>query len=159
MRKRPLYGRQLRESVRKPITRHQHLRESVDEGYTESEVMDFIKKFTNDFTKEDGSIRTGYESEKNYARKILRDAYKYVSVSDGRMSKGEDMSWVISFSEPKMLKEGVDWSHDRDWSGKDNQDPEKLSKEDKKLFKDAYTQLYDALTGARNVQAGKASAK
>ncbi len=150
MRKRPLYGRSVQESTRRlAISPARHLRESAeDTAYTMSETEDFIKTYTKDFTKDSGTIRTYYKEEKDDARKVLRDHYKNVEISDGRRSSDEEMCWVLAFSQPKALKEAVDWSHDMDWSG--TQDPEKLSKEDKKIFKDAWSNLYDILTGARN---------
>ena len=151
MRKRPLYRRsRMNESARRPVARPmRRLHESAEEKpYTESETEDFIKKYTKNFTLEDGTIRTYFKEEKDDARKILRDHYKIVEVSDGRRSNDEDMCWVLAFNEPKTLKEAVDWSHDTDWSG--SSDPEELSDEDELLFNDAWTQVYDMLVGTHN---------
>ena len=66
----------------------------------EREVESALSSLTNQYTKEEGTVETSYEDEKNFAKKILRTHYKIVEVSDGRRSANEPMSWVISYAEP-----------------------------------------------------------
>lgn len=84
-------------------------RQNVNEDYTRSddewgdpytyeEVYDNLKSLTNDFSDKDGNVRCWYEQEKIYGVDILKKYYKVVETSDARMTDGEDMSWVISYS-------------------------------------------------------------
>lgn len=84
-------------------------RQRVDEDYTKAddewgdpytyeEVYDNLKSLTNDFSDKDGNVRCQYEQEKIYGVDILKKYYKVVETSDARMTDGEAMSWVISYS-------------------------------------------------------------
>ena len=81
----------------------EELTEAVDEGDASSkeESEAFLKKYTDNYTKEDGAVRTYYSTEKDNARDILKQHYEYVDVSDGRQDKDDEMKWVIAFSTPK----------------------------------------------------------
>lgn len=78
------------------------LNESVndDEAYTYEESEKALKDYTKNWTKDSGTSRTYYKAEKDNGIKILKKHYKTVEVSDGRGSDKEDMSWVISYSDP-----------------------------------------------------------
>ena len=80
-----------------------NLNEAVDENdaSSEEETEAFLKERTNNYTKEDGAVQTYYQTEKDNARDILKQHYKYVDVSDGRRAKDDEMRWVIAFSTPK----------------------------------------------------------
>lgn len=75
-----------------------------DGAYSEDEIYDLLKskQFTDNFTNEDGTVRTYYESEKDYTKNILKKYYDVVEVSDGRRSSDEDMCWVVAYSTPKI---------------------------------------------------------
>lgn len=82
------------------------LNEAVDEEpWTKEEIEKELKSITKNFTKKEGTVRVWMSSEKNDARDILKQNYKYVDVSDGRGSSKEEMSWVIAYSDPKDKKE------------------------------------------------------
>lgn len=79
--------------------------ESADNEWSKKEIESALKDFTNNWTKKEGTTRTYYKNEKDYGRDILKKYYKVVEVSDGRGSDDDEMSWVISYSEPR--KEGA----------------------------------------------------
>lgn len=78
------------------------LNESIndDEAYTYEESEKALKDYTKNWTKESGTSRTYYRKEKDNGVSILKKHYKTVEVSDGRGSEDEEMSWVISYSDP-----------------------------------------------------------
>jgi len=82
---------------------HDDLTEAVDEAdaTSEEETEAFLKKYTDDYTKASGAVRTYYRTEKDNARKILRQHYGNVEVSDGRQDEDDEMNWVLAFSRPK----------------------------------------------------------
>lgn len=82
--------------------KNESLKESVndDDAYTYEESEKALKDYTKNWTKESGTSRTYYKAEKDNGIKILKKHYKTVEVSDGRGSDEEDMSWVISYSDP-----------------------------------------------------------
>lgn len=96
------FNKKLIESVDDTIYRDKKLTDSADEpdAWSEKEVQDFLTDCTKHFKDREGSMRTYYYSEKEYAKRFLKKHYKYVSVSDGRGSEGEEMSWVVAFSTP-----------------------------------------------------------
>ena len=81
---------------------YQHKDDEWGSPYTYKEVERELKDITNDFTDKDGNIRCYWEQEKEYGKQILKDHYDIIEVSDGRTGKGEDMSWVISYANPKI---------------------------------------------------------
>lgn len=86
--------------------RFESLEEAVDEEpWTKEEIEKELKSITKNFTKKEGTVRVWMSSEKNDARDILKQNYKYVDVSDGKGSSKEEMSWVIAYSDPKDEKE------------------------------------------------------
>lgn len=78
------------------------LNESINEedAYTYEESEKALKDYTKNWTKESGTSRTYYKAEKDNGVEILKKHYKTVEVSDGRGSNDEEMSWVISYSDP-----------------------------------------------------------
>ena len=78
------------------------LNESVyeDDAYTYEESEKALKDYTKNWTKDSGTSRTYYKKEKDNGIEILKKHYKVVEVSDGRGSEDEEMSWVISYSDP-----------------------------------------------------------
>lgn len=69
--------------------------------YSFDEVERELKKLTNNWSDEDGTIRCYYEQEKQYGVQILKKHYDIVETSDGRTGPGEEMSWVIAYAKPK----------------------------------------------------------
>ena len=112
----------------------ERITEAMDAPYTKQQIMKGLRDLTNNFTKEDGSVRTGYKEEKEIIKEILRGKYKYVNVSDARIYDGEPMSWVIAYSTPNgtsvKIKEAIDWNVDEE----EDDDDELMH-------------LYDLLTG------------
>lgn len=86
----------------KYYSKDESLKESIntDDAYTYEESEKVLKDYTNDWKKESGTSRTYYKKEKDNAIDILKKHYKVVEVSDGRGSNDEEMSWIISYSEP-----------------------------------------------------------
>ncbi len=86
----------------KYYSKDESLKESIndDGAYTYEESEKVLKDYTNGWKKESGTSRTYYKKEKDSAIDILKKHYKVVEVSDGRGSNDEEMSWVISYSEP-----------------------------------------------------------
>lgn len=78
------------------------LNESIneDDAYTYEESEKALKDYTKNWTKDSGTSRTYYKAEKDNGIDILKKHYKVVEVSDGRGSEDEEMSWVISYSDP-----------------------------------------------------------
>lgn len=69
--------------------------------YTTTEIERVLKKLTNNFTSEDGDLRTYYVQEKILAISVLKKYYNIVEVSDGRVDETSEPSWVISYADPK----------------------------------------------------------
>ena len=69
--------------------------------YTTTEIERVLKKLTNNFTSEDGDLRTYYVQEKILATSVLKKYYNIVEVSDGRVDETSEPSWVISYADPK----------------------------------------------------------
>ena len=86
----------------KYYSKDESLKESIndDGAYTYEESEKVLKDYTKNWTKESGISRTYYKKEKDSATDILKKHYKVVEVSDGRGSNDEEMSWVMSYSEP-----------------------------------------------------------
>lgn len=80
------------------IEDYQQNKDEWGEPYSYDEVERELKSITNNWTDKEGTIRCYWEQEKNYGLQILKKHYKYVETSDGRTGKGEDMSWVLSYS-------------------------------------------------------------
>ena len=77
----------------------------VDDGVnrkvkTPQEIEKELSELSNKFTDREVLVRTELEDEKTLAVNALRKHYRIVEPSDGRMSKDDKMSWVISASEP-----------------------------------------------------------
>lgn len=83
-------------------SKNESLEESIndDEAYTYEESEKALKDYTKNWTKDSGTSRTYYKEEKDNGVEILKKHYKTVEVSDGRGSDEEEMSWVISYSDP-----------------------------------------------------------
>ena len=75
-----------------------------DDAWSYEEIEKILKDHTNGWKRESGVARTYYKTEKEHIMKALKDHYKTVEPSDGRGSDGEEMSWVIAYSDP--IKEG-----------------------------------------------------
>ena len=82
---------------------NESLQESVneDDAWSYEEIEKSLNDYTNGWKRESGTSRTWYETEKDHCKNILKKHYKYVDVSDGRGSDGEEMSWVVAYSDPK----------------------------------------------------------
>lgn len=89
------------------IEDYQHDKDEWGEPYSYDEVERELKSITNNWTDKEGTIRCYWEQEKNYGLQILKKHYKYIETSDGRTGKGEDMSWILAYSEPKELEESL----------------------------------------------------
>lgn len=79
--------------------------DSWGEPYTYDDVEKELKKLTNNWKDDEGTIRCYYEQEKEFGKQILKKHYKIVETSDGRTESGEKMSWVISYSKSKKDNE------------------------------------------------------
>ena len=88
---------------------YQHIDDEWGEPYTYKEVEDDLKSLTNNWQDKDGIVRCYWEQEKEYGKQILEKHYEKVEVSDGRTGKGENMSWAISYADPKQeIAESLD---------------------------------------------------
>lgn len=91
--------------------------------YDVAKIEKVIKQLTNGFTVVEGSLRTYYEQEKQAAVDVLKKHYNVVEVSDGRFDNNDDISYVISYAEPK-----VDESlNEAKYKGKYEFDPDNMS--------------------------------
>lgn len=70
--------------------------------YDVAKIERVIKQLTKDFKIVEGSLRTYYEQEKQAAVEVLKKHYNVVEVSDGRFDNNDDISYVISYAEPKV---------------------------------------------------------
>lgn len=94
------------------ITVYVSVEESMNEDYQHEDdkwgnpflVKDIertLAEITDNFKEKDGTVRTGYEEEKIIAKKVLEKHYDIVEVSDGRRYDNDDVTWVISYTNPK----------------------------------------------------------
>lgn len=91
--------------------------------YDVAKIERVIKQLTKDFKVVEGSLRTYYEQEKQAAVDVLKKHYNVVEVSDGRFDNNDDISYVISYAEPK-----VDESlNEANYKGKYEFDPDNMS--------------------------------
>ena len=91
------------------IEDYQNKDDEWGEPYTYEEVEEDLKSLTHNWTDKKGTIRCYYEQEKQYGVQILKQHYKIVEVSDGRTGTGQDMSWAITYKDPKKeIKENLD---------------------------------------------------
>ena len=106
---------------------YQDRKDEWGDPYSYDEVERELKSITNDWTDKDGTIRCYWEQEKTYGLQILKQHYNHVETSDGRTGRGEEMSWVIAYSNPKEIEE--------DFSFEDNASQLKnLMGQNQKLF-------------------------
>ena len=89
-----------------------------------------LAELTSNFTEPDVALKCWTKNEKYNAIKILRDHYKIVEVSDGRMSPDEGMNWVISAAEPKQVKESLNEGGDYDLILSESEDDFDLDPDD-----------------------------
>ena len=77
--------------------------ESLNESdeYTKEDCERDLRKMTQNFSKEEGTITAWDKPTRDFTREILRKHYNNVEVSDGRMSSDEEPSWVFAFSKKK----------------------------------------------------------
>ena len=80
---------------------YQKMDDDWGDPYTTTEIERVLKKLTNNFTSEDGDLRTYYVQEKILAISVLKKYYNIVEVSDGRVDETSEPSWVISYADPK----------------------------------------------------------
>lgn len=88
----------------KHINESKSIKESDEETpYTKEEIERDLKSITHNFTDKEGELKCGFEEEKNFGVKILRQHYRIVEVSgDDR----RDGTWYhISYAEPKNIEE------------------------------------------------------
>lgn len=91
--------------------------------YDVAKIERVIKQLTKDFKVVEGILRTYYEQEKQAAVEVLKKHYNVVEVSDGRFDNNDDISYVISYAEPK-----VDESlNEAKYKGKYEFDPDNMS--------------------------------
>ena len=78
------------------------LKEANDEdiAWTEANIKSALDDITNGFTKTRGSIETEYEDEASIAKRILKQYYKIVEVSDGRKNSDSPIIWHIEYDIP-----------------------------------------------------------
>lgn len=95
------------------ITVYVSIEESINEDYQSKDdnwgnpflVKDIertLAEITDNFREKDGAVLTGYEEEKQVAKKVLSKYYNIVEVSDGRHYDNDDVTWVISYASPKF---------------------------------------------------------
>lgn len=80
-------------------------RDDWGEPYDSAEIVKTIRDLTNNYTSQDGTLRTYYRVEKNAAMNELRNYYNVVEVSDGRRDEHDDINWVIAYADP-ITQEG-----------------------------------------------------
>ena len=82
------------------------LKEANDQdiAWQEIEIKSALEDITNDFTKAAGSVQTEYEDEVSIAKRILKQYYKVVEVSDGRNFDNDSITWNISYAKPLEVK-------------------------------------------------------
>ena len=91
------------------IEDYQNKDDEWGEPYTYEEVEEDLKSLTHNWTDKEGTIRCYYEQEKQYGVQVLKQHYKTVETSDGRTGIGQDMSWAITYKDPKKeIKENLD---------------------------------------------------
>lgn len=78
------------------------LKEANDEdiAWTEANIKGVLDDLTNGFTKTRGSVETEYEDEASIAKRILKQYYKIVEVSDGRKNSDSSAIWHIEYNIP-----------------------------------------------------------
>ena len=78
------------------------LKEANDEdiAWTEANIKGVLDDLTNGFTKTRGSVETEYEDEASIAKRILKQYYKIVEVSDGRRNSDSPVIWHIEYDIP-----------------------------------------------------------
>lgn len=78
------------------------LKETNDEdiAWTEVNIKSVLDDLTNGFTKARGSVETEYEDEASIAKRILKQYYKIVEVSDGRKNSDSSAIWHIEYNIP-----------------------------------------------------------
>lgn len=78
------------------------LKEANDEdiAWTEVNIKSALDDLTNGFTKTRGSVETEYEDEASIAKRILKQYYKIVEVSDGRRNSDSPVIWHIEYDIP-----------------------------------------------------------
>lgn len=78
------------------------LKEANDEdiAWTEANIKSILDDLTNGFTKTRGSLETEYEDEASIAKRILKQYYKIVEVSDGRKNSDSSAIWHIEYNIP-----------------------------------------------------------
>ena len=78
------------------------LKEANDEdiAWTEVNIKSALADLTNGFTKTRGSLETEYEDEASIAKRILKQHYKIVEVSDGRRNSDSPVIWHIEYDIP-----------------------------------------------------------
>lgn len=67
---------------------------------TPQEIEKELSELSNNFTEQDIMLRTELEDEKTLAANILKKHYSTVEISDGRTTKEEHMSWVVTAAGP-----------------------------------------------------------
>ncbi len=72
-----------------------------DEGWDIYTLQKTLEVLTNKFSKAEGSLVTGFESERDLVKRLLKSHYKIVEVSDARKSETDESSWRIEYSGPK----------------------------------------------------------
>jgi hypothetical protein len=82
------------------------IKESNDQdiAWQEIEIKSALEDITNNFTKATGSVQTEYEDEVSIAKRILKQYYKVVEVSDGRNFDNDSITWNISYAKPLEVK-------------------------------------------------------
>lgn len=78
------------------------LKETNDEdiAWTEVNIKSVLDDLTNGFTKARGSVETEYEDEASIAKRILKQYYKIVEVSDGRKNSDSSAIWHVEYNIP-----------------------------------------------------------
>lgn len=75
-----------------------------DTAWQEVEIKETLENITNNFTKASGSVQTEYEDEVSIAKRILKQHYKVVEVSDARTFDNDAVTWNISYAKPLEVK-------------------------------------------------------
>ena len=73
--------------------------EDIDKPFTKSQIRDELKRETRNWTVEEDGACYGFESEYEYAIKVLEQHYETVETDDAKM--------YIKFSNPKKGKKGI----------------------------------------------------
>jgi hypothetical protein len=73
-----------------------------DGGWDIYTLQKTLEVLTNKFTNTEGSLITGFESERDLVKQLLNSHYTTVEISDARNSETEEPSWRIEYSNPKV---------------------------------------------------------